>query len=164
MEKLLKSGYLCHPRQACSLRRVTVAEGKARGAQIIEVDTAGGLHVDLLPDSGLDIGQVRFRGVNMSWISKNGPDAPRCDLPFENEFLKYFPGGLLYTGDPTLLIAQLLGILVTLAFVIAGGLVIGTIVKKVYDGNLRVSREDEARGLDVASHGESAYPAYLGMD
>ena len=98
MEKLLKSGYLCHPRQAYTLRRVTVSEGRDRGVQVIEIDTAGGLHVDLLPDSGLDIGQVRFRGVNMSWISKNGPDAPRCDMPFENEFLNYFPGGLLFTG------------------------------------------------------------------
>ncbi|MBQ3425350.1 MAG: aldose 1-epimerase family protein [Clostridia bacterium] len=98
MEKLYRSGYLCHPMQAYTLRRVTVEEGKARGVQVIEIATAGGLQVDLLPDSGLDIGQVRYRGVNMSWVSKNGPDAPYCDNPFENEFLKYFPGGLLYTG------------------------------------------------------------------
>ena len=97
MEELLKSGYLCNPRQAYTLRRVTVDEGKARGAQVIEVATAGGLQLDILPDTGLDIGQVRYRGVNMSWISKNGQDAPWCDNPYENEFLKYFPGGLLYT-------------------------------------------------------------------
>lgn len=98
MNKLYQSGYLCHPQQAYTLRRMTVDEGKARGAQVIEIATAGGLQLDLLPDSGLDIGQVRFKGVNMSWISKNGPDAPRCDIPYELEFLKYFPGGLLYTG------------------------------------------------------------------
>ena len=73
-------------------------------------------------------------------------------------------GGLIYTGDPSLLVSQILGILVTLAFVIVGGLVIGLIVKAVYDGSLRVSEADEARGLDVAAHGESAYPAYLGLD
>ena len=98
MEELYRSGYLCNPQQAYTLRRVTVDEGKARGVQVIEIATAGGLRIDLLPDQGLDIGQVHFRGLNMSWISKNGPDAPRCDIPFENEFLKYFPGGLLYTG------------------------------------------------------------------
>ena len=98
MKDLEKSGYLCHPQQAYTLRRVTLEEGKARGIQIIEVATAGGLQVDFLPDSGLDIGQVRYKGVNMSFISKNGYDAPRSDIPFENEFLKYFPGGLLYTG------------------------------------------------------------------
>ena len=98
MEALYKSGMLCNPLQAYTLRRVTVDEGRARGTQVIEIATAGGLRLDLLPDNGLDIGAVHYRGVNMSWISKNGPDAPRCDLPYEMEFLNYFPGGLLYTG------------------------------------------------------------------
>ena len=98
MEKLYRSGYLSHPQQAYTLRRVTIDEGKARGAQVIEIATAGGLRIDLLPDTGLDIGQAHFRGVNMSWICKNGIDAPRCDNPFENEFMRYFPGGLLFTG------------------------------------------------------------------
>ena len=73
-------------------------------------------------------------------------------------------GGLLYTGNPSLLVSQFLGILVTLALVVAGGFVIGLAVRAVYDGTLRVSEADEARGLDVAAHGESAYPAYLGLD
>ena len=98
MKQLMKDGYLCNPQQACTLRRFTLDEGKARGAQVIEVVTAGGLQIDFLPDSGLDIGQVRYKGVNMSWISKNGCDAPSMDNPFENEFLHYFPGGLLFTG------------------------------------------------------------------
>ena len=73
-------------------------------------------------------------------------------------------GGLVYTGDPSLLVSQLLGILVTLAFVIVGGLVIGLVVKAAFGGTLRVSEQEEALGLDVVNHGESAYPAYLGMD
>ena len=73
-------------------------------------------------------------------------------------------GGLVYTGDPSLLFSQALGILVTLAIVLVGGLVLGFAVRAVYDGSLRVSEADEARGLDVAAHGESAYPAYLGLD
>ena len=72
-------------------------------------------------------------------------------------------GGLFYTGDPSLLVSQILGILVTIA-VIVGGLILGFIVKAVYKGKARVSEEDEAAGLDVALHGESAYPAYLGLD
>ncbi|MEI3376233.1 MAG: hypothetical protein V8R08_00085 [Coriobacteriales bacterium] len=73
-------------------------------------------------------------------------------------------GGLLYTGDPSLLVSQILGILVTLAFVIVAGLILGFIVKAVYRGKARVDENDEATGLDVALHGESAYPAYLGLD
>ena len=73
-------------------------------------------------------------------------------------------GGLVYTGDPSLLVSQCMGILVTLVFVVVAGLVIGLAVRAVFGGSLRVSDEDEARGLDIANHGESAYPAYLGMD
>lgn len=97
MEQLYKSGYLCHPQQMYTLRRVTVAEGKAKGVGVIEVSTAGGLQVDILPDAGLDIGQVRYRGTNVTFLSKNGYDSPAAIAPYETEFLKTFPGGMLYT-------------------------------------------------------------------
>ena len=73
-------------------------------------------------------------------------------------------GGLFYTGDASLLASQVLGIAVTLVLVVVGGLVIGLVAKALFGGSLRVSEEDEARGLDVTAHGESAYPAYLGLD
>ncbi len=98
MDTRNQSGYLCHPMQRYTLRRVTLEEGKARGVQVIEVVTAGGLQVDILPDTGLDIGQVRYRGVNVTFLSKNGYDSPAAFLPYEQEFLHTFPGGLVYTG------------------------------------------------------------------
>ena len=97
MEQLYKSGYLCHPQQAYTLRRMTISEGKAKGTSVIEVCTAGGLQLDILPDAGLDIGQVRYKGTNMTFLSKNGYDSPAAIAPYETEFLKTFPGGLLYT-------------------------------------------------------------------
>ena len=72
-------------------------------------------------------------------------------------------GGLFYTGDPSLLVSQVLGILVTVAFVGIADLILGGIVKLVA-GGLRVDDQTEALGLDVTVHGESAYPAYLGLD
>ncbi len=73
-------------------------------------------------------------------------------------------GGLLYTGDLGLLGAQALGILITIAFVAVLSSVLGLIVKALFGGSLRVSEDEEAQGLDVAEHGESAYPAYTGLD
>ena len=73
-------------------------------------------------------------------------------------------GGLLYTGDPSLMASQLLGILVTLAIVIVLDLVIVALLRAVFRGGLRVADYDEALGLDVAAHGESAYPAFTGLD
>ena len=98
-DKLYRSGCLCHHQQAYTLRRMTIAEGKARGTQIIEVTTAGGLSLDILPDAGLDIGQVRCKGTNVSFISKNGYDSPAAINPHEDEFLRTFPGGMLYTCE-----------------------------------------------------------------
>ena len=97
MRQLEKKGYLCHPAQLYSLRRVNISEGKAKGVNIIEVCTADGLSVDILPDAGLDIGQARYKGTNISFISKNGYDSPSAIIPYETEFLHTFPGGMMYT-------------------------------------------------------------------
>ena len=97
MHNIFKAGYIGNPAQLVTLRRVTVNEGRARGTEIIEVKTAGGLELDILPDAGLDIGQCRFNGINMSWMSKNGYDSPAAIAPYETEFVNTFPGGLLYT-------------------------------------------------------------------
>ena len=73
-------------------------------------------------------------------------------------------GGLLYTGDVALLIDQVVGIVVTLAIVIVLDLVIAAVVRAILGGKVRVDESDEALGLDVSEHGESAYPAFSGLD
>lgn len=73
-------------------------------------------------------------------------------------------GGLLYTGDASLLCSQIAGIAITIVFVGILDVVIAFIVKACFKGSLRVSEEKEAQGLDIAAHGESAYPAYIGLD
>ena len=73
-------------------------------------------------------------------------------------------GGLLYTADPSLLIAQVSGIVITILFVGIADVILAFIMKAVFKGSLRVSDEEEAQGLDVAAHGESAYPAFIGLD
>ena len=42
--------------------------------------------------------------------------------------------------------------------------IIGFVVKVLFKGSLRVSVEEEAEGLDAREHGESAYPAFNGLD
>jgi Amt family ammonium transporter len=73
-------------------------------------------------------------------------------------------GGLFYTGDPSLLIAQILGILITIVYVAIAGVIIGLIVKVIFKGSLAVDAASENEGLDTAVHGESAYPAFNGLD
>ena len=73
-------------------------------------------------------------------------------------------GGLLYTGDVSLLGSQIAGIAITIVFVGILDVVLAFIVKACFKGSLRVSEEKEAQGLDIAAPGESAYPAYIGLE
>ena len=74
-------------------------------------------------------------------------------------------GGLLYTGDATPAVQpDRSASLITIVFVGILDVVLAFIVKACFKGSLRVSEEKEAQGLDIAAHGESAYPAYIGLD
>ncbi len=86
-----------HPSQLYSVRRVTLREGSGVNIDLFEVETACGLRLDILPDTGLDIGNLKYKGKNISYISKNGYDSPARFSSHEREFLQTFPAGMLYT-------------------------------------------------------------------
>ncbi|MBN2138901.1 MAG: ammonium transporter [Sedimentisphaerales bacterium] len=66
--------------------------------------------------------------------------------------------GLIYGGNPTQLGAQLVGSACTIAFVVISmGIVFKLIDRTV---GLRVSREEELRGLDIGEHGMEAYGGF----
>ena len=46
--------YVGNEEQLYGVRRVTLEEGNARGVELYQVSTAGGLEFDVIPDSGLD--------------------------------------------------------------------------------------------------------------
>ncbi|MDR0350610.1 MAG: ammonium transporter [Coriobacteriales bacterium] len=74
-------------------------------------------------------------------------------------------GGLLYSGgDFSLFFAQILGIVVTVVFVSVAVALIGFALRLVFKGSLRVDTAEENEGLDTIEHGESAYPAFNGLD
>ncbi len=65
-------------------------------------------------------------------------------------------------GDTKLFIAQIIGILVSIAVAIAGTLICAAIVKLIVP--LRVDEKNERIGLDITEHGENAYPSFNGLD
>ncbi|MBQ3402543.1 MAG: DUF4432 family protein [Synergistaceae bacterium] len=89
--------YVGNEDQVYGVRRVILDEGNARGAALYQVTTSGGLEFDILPDTGLDIGRLRYKGVNISYMTKNGYDSPARFRPIPGEFDRYFPGGMLFT-------------------------------------------------------------------
>jgi Amt family ammonium transporter len=73
------------------------------------------------------------------------------------------PGNGLIFGEWSLFLSQLASIGITIAIAVVGSLIAIGITKLVTSG-LRVSARAEAQGLDISEHGESAYPAFNGMD
>ena len=70
--------------------------------------------------------------------------------------------GLVF-GDANLILRQLAAIGITIGFAVAGTLIAGLIAKLV-SGGLKVAPKGEDTGLDISEHGETAYPAFNGMD
>lgn len=70
--------------------------------------------------------------------------------------------GLVY-GETTLFIRQLAAIGFTILIAVAGTLVAFGITSLITKG-CKVTKRGEDLGLDISEHGESAYPAFNGMD
>ena len=69
--------------------------------------------------------------------------------------------GLLF-GSYELFIRQLAAAGITIAVAALGTWAIMALLKKTMQ--VRVSEREETEGLDHAEHGESAYPAFTGLD
>ena len=69
--------------------------------------------------------------------------------------------GLVF-GDYHLFVAQLIGIVVTIVVAVVGTCICLAIVRIFTP--LRVDAAEEKLGLDLAEHGESAYPTFNGLD
>ncbi len=67
-------------------------------------------------------------------------------------------GGLLYGGGTAQLVSQLIGVGVAFVWAFGIGIILFLIIKKTI--GLRVSKEEELRGLDVSEHGMEAYSGF----
>ncbi len=69
--------------------------------------------------------------------------------------------GLIY-GEYRLFLAQVISIAITIVIAVVGTIACTFLVKLFVP--LRVSSEDEKKGLDMTQHGENAYPSFNGLD
>jgi hypothetical protein len=84
---------LANPDQLAQVFRSVSDDGPSRGMRTLEVHTAGGMTLRLLPDRGLDIGSAWVAGQPIAWRSVVGDTAP--DAP--GGWLAGWGGGLLTT-------------------------------------------------------------------
>lgn len=85
-EELLK--FCGNIEQIASITKATLTNG----IKTVSVKTGGGLEYTILPSRCLDIASLSFKGVNISFLSKNG-----IVYQNDNNFLHYMAGGMLFT-------------------------------------------------------------------
>lgn len=93
-EELLRRS---NPSAIYGTRRLELSDGRGRGQRIIEVKTSAGLRASLSVDRCLDILDLEYKGINISFLSKNGVVSAALTSPDTDSFPNYWPGGFLYT-------------------------------------------------------------------
>ncbi len=93
-ELLQKTGNIS---QLCGVREVRCTAGKAAGTRMLQVHNAAGLEFTVLPDKCMDIYDLRFRGVNCAFQTKNGLIGNQWYNPLNTEFMNYWSAGMLCT-------------------------------------------------------------------
>lgn len=84
--------------QLYSVKRYMLEDGKGKGSSIYQVTTGGQLQYNVAIDSAMDLTDLSYKGINISYISKNGS----VISPYAHEnsggiFGQTFNGGMLYT-------------------------------------------------------------------
>lgn len=62
--------------QLSGVNHSIVAEGEATGTRVLSVQPAGGLHLRVLLDRGMDVGAAWYRGQPIAWLSAAGEQKP----------------------------------------------------------------------------------------
>ncbi|MEA4965254.1 MAG: DUF4432 family protein [Oscillospiraceae bacterium] len=83
--------------QVAGIREARLLRGRGEGIEVAEFYNAAGLRFSVVPDRCMDLFDFSYRGVNLSFQSKNGLTSPQAFSPADGEFSEQWPGGMLVT-------------------------------------------------------------------
>lgn len=83
--------------QLAGVRESTLRRGRGAGLDIAEFYNAAGLRFTVVPDRCMDLYDLSYKGVNLSFQSKNGLVSGAYTEPLPNAFSDQWPGGMLVT-------------------------------------------------------------------
>ncbi len=89
--------YIGHSLQISGVEEYRLVGGKGDGMRMYHVSNGLGMEMDLSPDRNGDIPRLRFKGVNMSYMSPCGYVAPAFYDHREDNWLRSFTAGFLTT-------------------------------------------------------------------
>lgn len=83
--------------QLAGIREIRLLRGRGEGINAAEFYNAAGLRFSVVPDRCMDIFDLSYKGVNLSFQSKNGLTSPKAFDPGVGEFAEQWPAGMLVT-------------------------------------------------------------------
>ena len=89
--------YIGHDSQVCGIEEHRLVGGKGDGMRLYEINNGKGLELVVSPDRNGDITRLRYRGINMSYMSPCGYVAPQYYDAVGDHWLKSFTAGFLTT-------------------------------------------------------------------
>lgn len=91
------NAYIGHDSQFYGVEEHRLVVGKGDGMRLLEVNNGKGLELTISPDRNGDITRLRFRGINMSYMSPCGYVAPAYYDSIGGNWLQSFTAGFLTT-------------------------------------------------------------------
>ena len=89
--------YIGHDSQLYGIEEHRLVGGRGDGMRLLEINNGKGLELTLSPDRNCDIARLRYRGINMSYMSPCGYVSPAFYDGQGMGFLKSFTAGFLTT-------------------------------------------------------------------
>ena len=89
--------YIGHDSQLYGIEEHRLVGGKGDGLRLFEVSNGKGLELTISPDRTGDISRLRFKGINMIYMSPCGYVAPSYYDSIGTNWLKSFTAGFLTT-------------------------------------------------------------------
>ncbi len=111
-----KRAYLGNVSQVFDVKDYKYIGGRADGVRATDITTSQGLQVSVLADRAMDFASVRYRGINMGFMTPVGVSTPNRYESDAFGFLRNFAAGFLTTcglttmGNPSEDNGELLGI------------------------------------------------------
>ncbi|MBP3217549.1 MAG: aldose 1-epimerase family protein [Lachnospiraceae bacterium] len=92
-----ESAYIGHESQLFGVEEHRLVGGKGDGMRLMEVNNGKGLELTVSPDRNCDIPRLRYKGINMSYMSPCGYVAPAYYDNVGSNWLGSFTAGYLTT-------------------------------------------------------------------
>ena len=83
--------------QIAGIREARIMRGRSEGIETAEFYNAAGLRFTVVPDRCMDLYDLSYKGVNLSFHSQNGLTSPLAYNAMNGEFAEQWPGGMLVT-------------------------------------------------------------------